>query len=492
MQGTSQVRTMNLPGLPDTAFMHPRGANHEAVDALLREVLTRLTRRAAGAAAAPPMPPVPDVAAMAGIPETGLDDATLVERLFTILAGCANFANPGYAGHMDAMPSVASVIGSLAAAVSNNNMLSAEMSPAFSRLEQALLREFATIFGLGKAASGVMLSGGSLANLQALAVARNAAFGVHESGLAGQPAAPVILASSVAHTSLQKSAMLLGLGTAGVIAVETDRNSRMRVEALERSLREVKGQGKRPFCVVATAGTTTTGNIDPLAAIARVCREHGLWLHVDAAYGGALAFSESRRRCLEGIGQADSITFNPQKWLYVARTCAIVLFADPSLLKTHFRIGAPYMQSGDEVDNIGEISVQGTRQAEVLKLWLSLQHIGRRAYGRIIDRACRLADALREGLCERPFIEISGEGDMNIVCFRGVPPWIPPDDQDAWNRGLHAHLLAEAGIFVSVPEYRGRIWLRCVLLNPYTDDEVVERLLNALDSYAALSRTGEP
>jgi len=185
------------------------------------------------------------------------------------------------------------------------------MSPVLSELEADLCRELAGAFGLGPEPGGVMASGGSLANIQALAVARNRAFDVEASGLDG--ADPVLFASEVAHTPLRKAAMVLGLGTDAVRPVATDTDSRMDPIALREAVAAARADGRDPFCVVATAGTTTTGNVDPLAAVAEVADGHGLWFHVDAAYGGALVFSRDNRHLLDGIERADSVTLNPQK-----------------------------------------------------------------------------------------------------------------------------------------------------------------------------------
>lgn len=224
--------------------------------------------------------------------EAPVPEGELLEESRGLLVRSMNAAHPGYVGHMDSMPTTASVLGDLDASAVNNNMLSLEMSPAFSRLEVLLLRKFAGLFGLGGESGGVMAGGGSLANLQALAVARNVAFGgAKEGGIVGLTERPVILASDAAHTSVAKAAMLLGLGTDAVVAVATDASSRMDPAALRDGILRAEAEGGAPFCVVGTAGTTVTGSVDPLAEVGDVARERGLWFHVDAAYGGALAFS---------------------------------------------------------------------------------------------------------------------------------------------------------------------------------------------------------
>ncbi|HEY9887798.1 MAG TPA: pyridoxal-dependent decarboxylase, partial [Candidatus Obscuribacterales bacterium] len=216
-----------------------------------------------------------------------------------------------------------------------------------------------------------------------------------------------------------------------------------------------------------------------------IAREHGLWFHVDAAYGGALMFAEAYRDRLQGIEQADSVTFNPQKWLYVTKTCASVLFRDLSHLHEHFRVAAPYMNAEDDWVNLGEISVQGTRHADVLKLWLSLQHLGKRGYSQLIAANYALTAVFVEAVQARPWLALASHPQMNVVCFRGCPPALPPAQWDDWNRSLQAHLLKEAETFLSLPYYRGSLWLKAVLLNPYTTPEEVQRLFAAIDRFAA-------
>ena len=470
--------------LPDAAFVAPDGTNgaavREASEAALDAVLEALTT----AADRPPLPEDPTVPD-ASVPERSRPWSALLAETGRLMGESMNPAHPGYVGHMDTQPSLASVLGDLAAAAVNNNMLSVEMSPVLSRLEVDLCRELAETFGLGPEPGGVMAGGGSLANLQALAVARNRTFDATETGIGG--AEPALLASEVAHTSLRKSAMLLGLGTDAVRPVPTDTDSRMDPAALREAIATARDDGREPFCVVATGGTTTTGNVDPLEATADVADDEGLWFHVDAAYGGALAFSERRRDLLDGIERADSVTFNPQKWCYVAKTCATLLLADRTVLEESFRIGAPYTDSGT-TPNLGELSVQGTRHADVLKCWLTFQHLGRRGLARLVEEGYRLTDRLVAGIEERESLELASTPETNVVCFRAAPGDEP--DPDTLNAALRDHLLCEREVYLSLPTYRGSRWLRAVLLNPHTDERVVDRLLDGIDAFLAAGSDG--
>ncbi|HIK43896.1 MAG TPA: aminotransferase class V-fold PLP-dependent enzyme [Leptolyngbyaceae cyanobacterium M65_K2018_010] len=472
---------MSFPVLPTTAFVDPFGQNRAAIEDIFQTVTQAILNHLTQAGKRAPLPQ-PVTTAYPAIPEQPGAIADLLAPLQTIMAESMNPAHPGYLGHMDPLPTTASILGDWVAAALNNNMLSVEMSPVLSRLEPLLMAEMAQIFGLGDRAGGLLVSGGTLANLQALTLARNVKLGCGQSGLARQPS-PLILASEMAHSSIQKAAMILGLGLEGVGLVPTNANAQMQPDALETLIRAALAEGKRPFAVVATAGTTVTGNIDPLVEIHRIAQAYDLWFHVDAAYGGAIAFSPTHRHRLAGIEQADSITFNPQKWLYVTKTCASVLFRDMALLDSHFRIAAPYMNAEPRWTNLGEISVQGTRHPDVLKLWLSLQHLGKAGYAALVDGSYALTAVMVEHLRQRSDLSLATEPEMNLVCFRGCPPHLAPDRWDGWNAQAQQRLLKQAQVFLSLPRLRGHLWLKAVLLNPFTTAGHLAPLFDQLDDW---------
>lgn len=479
--------------LPSSAFIDPHGENRDEVDALAREVLDLILSHATDALTRLPVPEKVGLPNSIAIPEMPTPKEHLITALRTIVAGSMNVAHPGYVGHMDPMPTTMSVLADFVASTLNNNMLSVEMSPIFSRMEPLLLKEIAGLFGLGDRAGGVLLSGGSLANLQALAIARNLAFDAHGKGVANLDRKPVIFASEAAHTSIQKAAMLLGLGTSAVIPIAITADSKMDLEDLEQAIEQAKVEGKAPFCVVATAGTTITGSIDPLTDICRIAKAHDLWFHVDAVFAGALILSDAHRHRLKGIELADSLAFNPQKWMYVSKTCAMVLFRDVRNMERAFRIQAPYMQDPDDVLNLGEIGVQGTRYPDILKLWLSLQHIGREGYAQLIDEACRLTEYFAKEVKARPFLELATHPESSVICFRGVPEWVAPNLWDTWNETLQATLLKGCSTYLSIPRFRGSRWLRAILLNPYLEEETLTELFRHIDAFASdSSKTTAP
>lgn len=464
--------------VPSNAFIDPYGRNMPEAKHLMEAVMSLVLSNLSSASQRLPLSQSLKPS-YAYFPEEGLSTEEILQQLKGILEGSMNPAHPHYIGHMDSIPTLMSCLGEFISASLNNNMLSLEMSPVFSHMEVEVIQTISQFFGYNEKAGGVMLSGGSLANLQALAVARNHAFPVLQNGLSGIDGQPVVFASEVAHTSLQKAAMLLGLGTSSVIPVKTNANSQMDTADLEVKIKQARNQGKKPFAIVATAGTTVTGNIDPIPAIAEIAQQYRLWLHVDAAYGGALVFSKKHRDRLTGIDKADSITFNPQKWMYIAKTCAMVIFKDRAILENEFRIPAPYMND-TEFTNLGEISVQGTRHADILKLWLSLQHIGMKGYEQLLDESYVLMETFIEQIKQRPYLELASEPDTNICCFRGRPEYIPPDQ---WNLELQQTLLRDGQTFFSLPTYRGNRWLRAVLLNPFTSVEMIHQVFDRMDQF---------
>jgi len=464
--------------LPPEAFINPDGSNRRAVRELFEQVVDLVLDLSTRAVERPPLPERPEDA-VRSLPLGGgaATVARLLDELEVVIGASTNLSHPGALAHMDPPPTSASILGDLVAAALNNNLLFEELAPALTRLEDRLLRAIGERFGLGDSAGGLMLPGGSLANLQAIVMARNAMEVRHQ----GRGRRPVIVASDAAHSSVQKAAMVLGMKTSDVLLVPTGVESRLEPERLAAALHDAAAAECYPICVVATAGTTTTGSIDPLREIGEIVRRQGLWLHVDAAYGGGLVYASRYRSLLDGIEQADSLTFNPQKWLYVARTSAMLLLKRREDLQRFFHVTLPYAGSG-RIER-GEIGLQGTSHADVLKLWLSLRHLGEEGYADLIDDSVDRARRLAASLAEMPQVELACPPQTNVICFRTIPPgrWAGPADE--WNLLLARHLLATADIFVSTPVWRRERWLRLLTLNPFAGDEVAERLLEGVGDF---------
>jgi len=465
-------------------FIHPEGNNRQDVDSVIRETTVALLDFLGNAAAAPPMPEWDGWLPATLLPEQGRTLKQVLQDVSAIFARSMNPANPRFLGHMDTVSSLPGAMAEFAAAALNNNMLSVEMSPLLSRLEDRCMREVAAWFGLGEAAAGTMSSGGTLCNLQALAVARNDALLCQAGGLTRQTGRPVLFASKAAHTSLQKAAMVLGLGSDAVIGIDVDSNFRMRPDALRNAIRASRAAGEHPFCIVATAGTTTTGSIDPLVELAAISAQEALWFHVDAAYGGAVILSNRHRHLLGGIELADSLTFNPQKWLYLPKTCATLLFRSRQRWYKAFRVGAPYTSDFDDLVNLGEVSLQGTRHADVLKLWMSLQYAGKQVQAGLIDSSMWLTRVFCDELTRRPYLSLATDPQLNLICFRGNF-LKDAEQQEHWNLSLQKHLNAGNIAFFSLTTLHGQSWLRAVLLNPHLQVSHIVSIFGAIDVFHA-------
>lgn len=461
-------------------FVSPNGTNRSEIDTLVRQFSAQLFDFLTNSAETSPLPEFHNVdSAFFQIPVTELSIQEIQDKLEVIYKSSMNAANPRYLGHMDSIPSIYSILGDYIASAVNNNMLSLEMSPLLTQLENNLMNQFAILFGLPSGSGGVMLSGGTLANLQALVVARNNKLKIKDGNVYSLLQQPVVFTSDVAHVSVVKSCMLMGIGSSNVIKVKSNQNAQMCVDDLILKIDEQIKLGNRPFAIVATAGTTITGSIDPLNEIANIAKRFNLWFHVDAIYGGALIFSVEHKNLLNGIELADSISFNPQKWLYVAKTCSMVLFRDFSGMVDNFRITAPYMKDQEDFINLGEITVRGSKYAEVLKLWLSLLGLGISGYQQLILHCYVLRDVFIDKAACRKYLELATNPDTNVICFRIMNS--DADQCDLLNEQLQSYLLRQCGFFVSMPKFKGQNWLRVVLINPFITDEIIDELFTKID-----------
>ncbi|HEY0651927.1 MAG TPA: pyridoxal-dependent decarboxylase [Chryseosolibacter sp.] len=466
-----------------TNFIHPFGENKKEIYEIFNSAVKLVVETLASAGTRPLLPNDRNVPHHFPLPQQPAGSKVMQAELERIAALSLNAGNPNYIGHMDSMASTYSIIGSLVSAALNNNMFSLDMSPYFSRLERAITAGFSQLFGLPSTAGGVIVSGGTLSNIQAIIVARNTQLGTNDGDISKSQKKLVFFASQHAHISLQKAAMIGGLGAEACVRIGTDRNGRMDVDDLNAKIEKCIADGCIPFAVCATLGTTVTGNIDPIYDIAQVTRRFGLWLHADAIYGGAIILSRKEKHRLRGIELADSISFNPQKWLHVAKTCSLLLFRDHAAMQKHFSMKAFYTKSANDFVNISELNIQGTKHAEVLKLWLSLLSIGLNGYETMIDRAYEITRMFVARLSTVPDIEFASEQEMNIPTFRLRAHSNEASDQ--LNREYNTYVLEKYNVFFSLATFNGRLWQRTILLNPFIDERVIDTVYRSIVEFRA-------
>jgi aromatic-L-amino-acid/L-tryptophan decarboxylase len=346
-----------------------------------------------------------------------------------------------------------------------------------TQVELEVLRWFAEWIGYPTTAAGVVVSGGSAANLQALAVAREARLGPMRGDV-------VAYVSDQAHSSVARAARVLGFRPEQVRILPVDRHHRMRPDMLAAALEADRAAGLRPLLVSAAAGSTNTGTIDPLPDIAEVCEAAGVWLHVDAAYGGFAALTERGRAAMRGIERADSVTLDPHKWLYQSLECGALLVRDGGLLERAFAIEPDYLSDAgvdDEEVNFSDRGLQLSRASRALKVWLSVQTFGLDAFRATIDRCLDLAELAQARIGAAPELELLHPANLGIVCFRRRPAGIDDEDAlDALNGQLVADYAASGHGLVSSTKLRGRYAIRLCVLNHTTTAADVESTLDWL------------
>lgn len=443
-------------------------ASAEQLDPRLQELLeaaaTQLSQWLGSATQRSPLPGLsllPEVAPQA----SGLGNGALLADLQLVMEGAYNVNHPGALAHLDPPPLMASIAAELVCAGLNNNLLAEELSPSLSRLERSLCGWLAEAIGLPPGSGGVPASGGTLSNLMALVTAR-VSRGLQHCSEA------VVMASSAAHVSLSKALLVMGLPPSSLRLLPTDAQGRLDPEALALELEACAAAGVPVLAVVGTAGTTVCGAVDPLPAMASLCRHHGVWLHVDGAIGAVYALDPEHAPRVAGLALADSITINPQKLLGITKTSSLLLLAQPAQLADTFATGLPYMEPSWGGSHGGDCGLQGTRSAEVLKLWLGLRQLGRDGITAILDGAIARRRRLQSLL--QPWTRlVLRQGGLHLLAFS--PEGLSAAESDHWSRSTRQDLLA-AQLMLSRPMHLGRHHLKAVLGNPHTREEHLQQL----------------
>jgi len=333
--------------------------------------------------------------------EDGNSEEDLFSEIESLLNNSFNPVHPGSLAHLDPPPLIFSILGDLIAAGINNNLLAYELSPSVTLLEESLCKWFAKKIGFNDYSGGIAASGGTLSNLNALIAARNNA------GLGSDPNS-VLLVSEDAHSSFVKCIRVMGLDTRNLVRIKTDNQGRMDINDLRNSLDKCSIENKKIFAVVATLGTTVRGAIDPIQEISEICKARNIWLHIDGSIGGIFAVTSIPIKGLNNINQANSITINPQKIIGITKTSSLLLVSNMSTLENTFNTGLPYISSKENILNRGEIGIQGSRPAEVIKLWLGLRFLGLNGIENILKSSIKRKDFFIKNICKNKFDIYSG------------------------------------------------------------------------------------
>ena len=424
------------------------------------------------------------------LPELGADPAEVLDEV------CREMVEKGfhvpaanYFGLMNPTPAYMGFLGEALVAALNPQLATLARSQLASKIEVETVRWIGERVGWREGSfNGTFTSGGNEANFSGLALAMAARFPeTIEDGVTAIGAQPVLYCSAEAHHSLDKSAGLLGIGRKALRRVPVRQNLQLDTDRLEQAIRDDLNAGKKPFCVVATAGTTNSGTVDDIPAIHAICQRHDLWLHVDGAYGGAAIFSDRHRDLVRGIELADSITIDPHKWLAMPYAAGVVLTRHPETLTRAFAVSAAYMPkaAGATLPDNSRISTQWTRRMNALKLWLTLRVHGRQAYEELIDRQLQLARSFAEWVEASEDFELAAPQVLPIMTFR-----LKTNAKGAQLAHAHAAIVEEVTRdgrrWISETVADGRSVLRMMVISYLTGDRHLTELESALVGAAKL------
>ena len=402
----------------------------------------------------------------------GCDIKTLLDDINSLIYSSFNPSHPGSLAHLDPPPLAISIVGDLVAGALNNNLLAEELSPSISIIENDICKWFANEVGFGNSSGGIAASGGTLNNLNALVCAK------FNAGLTFDPEASFIV-SEEAHVSFKKCARIIGVKDENFISVETDNFGRMDISKLKSVIKSSKLLGKKIFSIVATFGTTIRGSIDPIYEIGNICKNDNIWFHIDGSIGGIFSITNNKLQDIKEINNLDianSITINPQKLLGITKTSSLLLVDDMNNLKKSFYTGLPYIGSTEEVLNRGELGVQGSRPAEIIKLWLGLRFLGKEGIEDILNSSIRKKILFENSLDKDKFYIYSGS--LHIISFE--PRNLNSEQINIWSLNLKKILL-EKKIMISRPLYKNRYILRIVFGNFNTKESSIIDLANILN-----------
>jgi L-2,4-diaminobutyrate decarboxylase len=457
-----------------------------------RDPLTRI-HEARNFLAEPPLPFRETKGQGSSATHSSSDQSALVTRIATLaresLARGQNLHHPHYVGHQVPAPIPLAGLFDLVGTITNQCMAIYEMGPWATAVEHAVIAAVGELLGFPPGTfSGLVTSGGSVANLTGLLTARNVTLGDAWSvGLAGRSPAPVLIAHADAHYSVTRSAGILGLGTNQIVLADLDSRRRMDPNRLDESLRGLRSKAVPVIAVSAAACATPIGAFDPLDQIAEVCRRHGVWLHVDAAHGGALAFSERHKHLLKGLEQADSVVCDAHKMMFMPALCAMLFYKNRDHRLAAFHQDAPYLfdPTAPELRDYdsGVVNLECTKRAAAFGVWGIWSTLGPRIFTDMVDVTIDLVQKFHAMLEEADDFQPLHEPQCNIVAFRYAPPAlrdVPQEQADAFQLKLRRAVIESGQFYLVQSRIDGRPVLRTTMMNPLTTEDDLHALLDCL------------
>jgi aromatic-L-amino-acid decarboxylase len=404
-------------------------------------------------------------------------EAILADLDRVIVPGVTHWNHPGFLAYFANTASVPGILAELVTAALNQVGILWRTSPALAELEQVTTGWLRDAMGLPHDWFGMITDTASTSTLLALAAAReqDPALEIRQKGMAGRTDLPRlrVYCSTQAHSSVDKAAITLGLGAENVVRIATDEAFRMRADLLESAMGADRAAGYRPLAVVATLGTTSTTSVDPIPAIAALCQREGAWLHVDAAYGGAMGLLAERRDLFAGVRAADSVVMNPHKWLFTPMDCSVLWTAHPAVLRRTFSLTPAYLQTDEQeiALSYSDYSFQLGRRFRALKLWFVMRAFGVEGLAARVRHHCALATTFASWVQAHPEWEVVAPVPMSVVCFRHRPAGMTDERAlEAHNAAILERVNASGEVFLSHTKLGDRYALRVAIGNLRTTE----------------------
>lgn len=424
-----------------------------------------------------------------GIPPQPPQEGESMESLFQdfqkiILPGMTHWQHPSWFAYFPANASPPSILAELLTAGLGAQCMIWKTSPAAAELEEVVMDWLRQMIGLPEGVSGVIQDTASTATLVALITARERAT-QFESNNKGIQTPLIVYASEEAHSSVEKGVKISGFGKENLRYIPADENFAMIPSELEKAVAEDKERGLYPTCVIATLGTTSSTAVDPLASIGKICKEHGLWFHVDAAFAGTAAILPEKRWIMEGAEYADSFVFNPHKWMLTNFDCSAFFVKDPAFLIRTFEIHPEYLKTGvdEEVKNFRDWGIQLGRRFRALKLWFVIRYYGVDGLQRIVREHIRLAQLFKGWVEDHPGFELMAPVPFSLVCFR-LNDGREEKELDKLNQELLERLNESGKIFMTQTTLKGKYVLRLAIGARMTEERHVREAWQHIEAQA--------
>lgn len=426
------------------------------------------------------------------VPAAGIPIEDILGQIDTVIVpGIVHWGHPAFLGYFGSTSNGPALLGEIVAAALNVSAMTWQTSPAATELETVVIGWIRAMVSLPETFTGVIYDTASIGILHALAAARErCGHDIRARGIAGRPDVAIhrVYASVQAHSSIEKAMVVLGLGEDNVVRVACDASFRMDVAALRTAIRADLDAGRRPMAVVTTVGTTSTASVDPVVEIADVCHEHGVWLHVDAAYGGAAALLPEMRWVMDGAERADSVIINPHKWMFVPLDFSVLFVRQPEMLRAVFARTPEYLRGDAGAGSVDymDYGIQLGRRFRALKAWAAFSAFGREGLTARIREHCRLAQVWRRQVEADGRFELAAPVVMAVVCFRFAPKGLDGMASDRVNARIVETVNASGLGYLTHTELDGRIVMRVGIGNILTTEQHLEQVWAAIVAAATV------